>query len=120
MSYVKKRSSHNLLHAAKKMISASEEVINTSHNLKIRISKYKRERRIPDYVKLSAKEFMAWWITSTGAKLKASNMLLSNAVFRGWIVHFKKYNRRFLGNYGQHSQRTYKSSGNEGHRSLLW
>lgn len=79
MSYVKKRSSHNLLHAAKKMISDSEElpqVISTSHNLKIRISKYKRDRQIPDYVKLSAKEFMAWWITSTGAKLKASNLLL--------------------------------------------
>lgn len=80
MSSVKKRSSRDLLRAAKRMISDSEEVPqiirSRSRDLEIRISRYKRDRQTPDYVNLSPKEFMAWWITSTGAKLKASNILL--------------------------------------------
>lgn len=80
MSSVKKRSSRELLRAAKKMISDSDEVPqiirSRSRDLKVRISKYKRDRQTPDYVKFSPTEFMAWWITSTKAKLKASNILL--------------------------------------------
>lgn len=62
------------------MIRDSGEILQVissrSSDLEIRISKYKRDRQSPDYVKFSPKEFMAWWITSTGAKLKASNVLL--------------------------------------------
>lgn len=45
------------------------------------VNKNKRNRRVRDYVKLPPSEFMAWWITSTGAKRKASNVLL----------HYMKY-----------------------------
>lgn len=37
---------------------------------------------MPDYVKLSPHEFMAWWIASTGAKRHASNILLHYMKFR--------------------------------------
>ncbi len=80
MSYVKKRSSHSLLRAAKKMTRDNEEPLQLikfpARDMVVRISKFKRDRQTPDYVKLSAKEFMSWWITSSGAKLKASNILL--------------------------------------------
>lgn len=72
MSCIKKRSSHALLHAAKKMIRDAEEgpqIIRTS-NLKY------ESVNIKEIGKLSPKKFKAWWITSAGAKRKASNILL--------------------------------------------
>lgn len=98
MSFVKKRSADALLKAAKKMIKEQNKnmtddndqhlPINENHEIRttrmaqenstcdIRIIENKRNHQIPEYTKLSPSEFMSWWITSTGAKVKSSNILL--------------------------------------------
>lgn len=48
----------------------------------IRIVENKRSHKMPEYIKLSPCKFMSWWITSTGAKLKSSNMLLKYLKFK--------------------------------------
>lgn len=79
MSGLSKRSASNLLLAAKKMIRDSEEtseILCLPSREVVGVNKNKRNRRVRDYVKLPPTEFMRWWITSTGAKRKASNVLL--------------------------------------------
>lgn len=78
MSRNQNRSAQSLLRIAKNMIRQPQENsrILVSRNLEVRVSKNKRSHAVPDYVKLSPTEFMAWWITATGAKRKASNYLL--------------------------------------------
>lgn len=84
MSRVEKRSTHSLLRVAKNMIRQSEDNsrIRVSRELEVRISKNKRSHAVPEYVKLSPSEFMAWWITATKAKRKASNYLLHYLKFK--------------------------------------
>lgn len=104
MSFVKKRSADALLKAAKKMIKEQNEdrtdggdqhsptdvnngtqanqTTQQSAGCDIRIIENKRNHQIPDYTKLSPSEFMSWWITSTGAKVKASNVLLKYMKFK--------------------------------------
>lgn len=87
MLSIRKRSSDSLLKAAKKLIIENEGSSSSSslginnipiphQNIELRIVENQRSREIPEYVKLSPTEFMSMWITSTGAKRKASNMLL--------------------------------------------
>lgn len=73
-----KRSTQSLLRKAKNMIRQSEKtsIITVSRDVQVRISKNKRSHAVPEYVKFSPSDFMAWWITETGAKRKASNYLL--------------------------------------------
>lgn len=99
MSFVKKRKADSLLKAAKKRIkeqiadetegedrnsqkneSSEHRTVTTAQegdtNCSVRIVENKRNHHIPDYINLSPSQFMSWWITSTGAKVKASNILL--------------------------------------------
>lgn len=66
------------------MIRQSEENsrIMLSQDLEVRICKNKRSHAVSEYVKFSPSEFMAWWITATGAKRKASNYLLHYLKFK--------------------------------------
>lgn len=102
MSYVKKRSADCLLKAAKRMtlekppISQNTRPISprnqrtfetgnsqvVSSQDEVRIVENMRSHETPEYVELSPPEFMAWWVTSTNAKRKASNMLLKYLKFR--------------------------------------
>lgn len=98
MSFVKKRSADSLLKAAKRM-TRENTYPNRNENLslntrdietgnpeiedqtlttqgKVKVVENKRSHKKPGYIDLPAKEFMAWYITSTGAKRKASNLLL--------------------------------------------
>lgn len=84
MSANQKRSASNLLRTAKNMIRNSSEttqVVCLRSGEIVGVNQNKRNRRVRDYVKLSPSEFMAWWVTSTGAKRKASNILM----------HYMKY-----------------------------
>lgn len=99
MSFIKKRSADNLLKAAKRITTnnsrsveskngtvsqntiASENGSSQNHppavtTTRHKIVENKRSHQIPGYVDLSPTEFMAWYITSTGAKRKSSNILL--------------------------------------------
>lgn len=99
MSFIiKKRSADNLLKAAKRVIrqnpydlkrsvktsspnakaslSKSFTMVETSTQQKVKIVENKRSHQVPGYIDLSPTEFMAWYITSTGAKRKSSNILL--------------------------------------------
>lgn len=98
MSFIKKRTADSLLKAAKKMskdesscstpttvtsvrkLNDKTQVIQselqTGSTADVRVVENKRTHEIPEYVKLAPSEFMRWWITTTGAKLKASNLLL--------------------------------------------
>lgn len=84
MSRVEKRSAHSLLRIAKNMIRQSQNTsrIMVSRDLQVRISKNQRSHAVPDYVDFSPPEFMKWWITTTGAKRKASNYLLHYFKFK--------------------------------------
>lgn len=101
MSFVKKRTAGALLKAAKKMtkdnsirstpasirhvneeIQVTRKELQNDSNADIRIVENKRIHEIPEYIKLTPSEFMSWWVTSTGAKLKASNMLLKYLRFK--------------------------------------
>lgn len=85
MSAVQKRSTSNLLRTAKKMIKHSNEstqALCLPSRQQVTIRKNKRNRSVRDYVKLSPSEFMAWWMTSTGAQRKASNILLHYMKYR--------------------------------------
>lgn len=79
---VKVRSTDNLLKAAKRLINQDvsqrfDRISTTSDGDKtVRVVENKRSRETPSYVDLSPSEFMAWWITSTGCKRKAANILL--------------------------------------------
>lgn len=84
MSTFQKRSASNLLRAAKNMIrnsNATTQIVCLPSREIVAVNKNKRSRRVRDYVKLSPSEFMAWWMTSTGANRKASNILM----------HYMKY-----------------------------
>lgn len=68
------------------MIAASDKsqticLAMQNATVQVAIRKNKRNRKVQDYVKLSPSEFMAWWMTSTGANRKSSNILL----------HYMKY-----------------------------
>ncbi len=95
MSFVKKRSADSLLKAAKRMMrNTSLERQQDAHQTPERdsndgapnptvecvnnviIVENKRSHTIPGYLKLTPSQFMSYWITATGPKLKASNMLL--------------------------------------------
>lgn len=85
MSAVQKRSTSNLLRAAKRMIENSNEsshIVCLPSRQQVTIRKNKRNRKVRGYVKLSPPEFMAWWMTSTGANRKASNHLLHYMKYR--------------------------------------
>lgn len=109
MSFVKKRTAGALLKAAKRMTkennpdneskienSTSKQrekrddgrsiITRKEHqrvgNSDVRIVENKRNHDVPEYIKLSPSEFMSYWITSTGAKRKASNMLLKYLKFK--------------------------------------
>lgn len=100
MSFVKKRTADGLLKAAKRLTkenprdfqnaqetasrndrefdSRNFQIIEQqkSRQRKVKIVENKRSHQIPEYIDLPPSHFMAWYITSTGAKRKASNMLL--------------------------------------------
>lgn len=83
MEPIKERSTDNLLKAAKRLmnqdISQRNVRIKTTPNdddEDVRVVENKRSHETPLYVNLEPSEFMAWWITSTGCKRKASNILL--------------------------------------------
>lgn len=82
MFTVKKRTSDSLLKAAKKMMRGeTENELSLPSSVRedlldIEIIENQRNREVADFVKMSPSDFMAWWITTTGAKRKASNMLL--------------------------------------------
>lgn len=71
---------------AKKLIVGSQKkpqnVSLIPQTTDVKINANKRNRDVPDYVKLSPHEFMSWWIASTGAKRKASNILLHYMKFK--------------------------------------
>lgn len=79
---IKQRSTDNLLKAAKRLMNqdASQNSQNILHTVSddedIHVVENKRSREAPLYVDLSPSQFMSWWITSTGCKRKASNILL--------------------------------------------
>src|ERR1700744_3062395 len=95
---IKKRSTDGLLKAAKRLskhnhnnfkntmkissrndtASASRyfHIVETSTQQQVKIVENKRLHKVPGYVNLPPTEFMAWYITSTGAKRKSSNILL--------------------------------------------
>lgn len=74
MFTVKKRSSDSLLKAAKRMMR--DETENELSLQFVRPDLDIKIIEIADYVKMSPSDFMAWWMTTTGAKRKASNILL--------------------------------------------
>lgn len=85
MDSVQKRSARNLLRAARKLMNkkdTSKIVRSLSQDVEIRIVKNFRSHEIPDYINLSTSEFLSWWITSTGCKRKASNILLRYMKFK--------------------------------------
>ncbi len=89
---MKERSSDNLLKAAKRLInkkpSSRKEVehektrkLIPAPSMNIKVNNNTRVREIRKFVEMSPAQFMSWWITSTGAKRKASNC----------ILHYMKY-----------------------------
>lgn len=86
MFVIKERSAGSLLKEAKKLMVESKQntqtVSSSSRNADVKINENKRNREIPDYVKLSPRELMSWWITSTGAKRKAANIVLHYMKFK--------------------------------------
>lgn len=82
---VKKRSSDNLLKAAKRLINKKPTSSNKNVEIvksvvafdkNIRVNNNKRVHEVRKFVELDPAKFMAWWITATGAKRKASNLIL--------------------------------------------
>lgn len=77
---IKERSSDNLLKAAKRVmhreVSKRSQLYMTSDDEDVHIVENKRSREPPLYIDLSPSQFLSWWITSTGCKRKASNILL--------------------------------------------
>lgn len=73
----KNRSARNLLRVAKKIMkkSRSAQIIRSS-GYEIRVNQNFRNHGVPEFVDMSPAEFLAWWISSTGCKRKASNILL--------------------------------------------
>lgn len=65
------------------MINRSDKnsKIVVSQGLEVKINRNKRIHSVHEYVRFTPSDFMAWWITATGAKRKASNHLL----------HYMKY-----------------------------
>lgn len=107
MFVIKERSADSLLKEAKKLILQSKKntqiVSSSSRNADVKINENKRNREnIRDYVKLSPREFMSWWITSTRAKRKASNILLHYMKF--------KFGADIPSDYRTLLKTTYKSS----------
>lgn len=78
MYKIKKRSTDNLLRTAKKLIARGDiQEVQNDEQVTVRIVENRRNHEIPDYIELSPSEFMSWWITSTKAKKKACNILLT-------------------------------------------
>lgn len=95
---IKKRSTDGLLKAAKRLTKQNPNnlkstvksssrntiasagrnfhIVETSTQQQVKIVENKRLHKVPGYVDLPPAEFMAWYITSTGAKRKSSNILL--------------------------------------------
>ncbi len=87
MFVIKKRTASSLLKEAKKQIIDSEKTTQNvgplpPKNTDVKINENKRNRGVPNYVKFTPSEFMSWWIASTGAKRKASNILLHYMKFK--------------------------------------
>lgn len=84
MSRGEKRSTRSLLRKAKNILRKYEETprIMVAPDLLVRVNNNKRNHSVPEYVKFFPAEFMAWWITSTNAKRKASNYLLHYLKFK--------------------------------------
>lgn len=95
MISIKKRSADNLLKAAKRLTKENPEGekdnslriaridnenrrlnVDLSTQCEVKIVENKRSHEVPGYINLPPAEFMAWYITSTGAKRKSSNILL--------------------------------------------
>lgn len=79
-----RRSTRGLLRAAKKIRreDTSRVIRSPTSGVEIRIVSNFRSHKIPKYIEFSPSEFLAWWITSTGCKRKASNILLRYMKFK--------------------------------------
>lgn len=140
MSFVKKRTAGALLKAAKRMTkennpdneskienSTSKQrekrddgrsiITRKEHqrvgNSDVRIVENKRNHDVPEYIKLSPSEFMSYWITSTGAKRKASNMLLKYLKFKFDVDIASDYRTLFL----EHQSLQYQNTKHWDHTS---
>lgn len=77
MSSIKVRSSDNLLKAAKRLMNQDiSQNVSDGNITDLNVVENKRSRETPPYVDMSPSHFMAWWITSTGCKRKAANIML--------------------------------------------
>ncbi len=82
MYSAKQRSTRGLLRAARKIMKEDvSKIVRSSTGVEIRVVRNFRSHAVPDYIEFSPSKFFAWWITSTGCKRKAANILL----------HYTKY-----------------------------
>lgn len=83
---IKRRSTDNLLKAAKRLMNQNVSRFETpsisDDDDDVHVVENKRSHARPPYIDLSPSEFMAWWITTTGCKRKASNIFLHYFKFK--------------------------------------